>query len=204
MVIEIPEERPFFFNQLPNLYRVLKGVKQKEEIENKVDNFLKQTFNIDLSEKVKRFLELPSIGFIPADMNYFKLYSELIQLYVNGLFYSAVVLAGVLCERICYDILSNSKIKVNKNELSEEQIDCLYKINLFDIITLLREWKLIKEETRKEMIEINNKRNQYVHPSKRKPQAPIDSLEMIKRITKILANEFEIRSQPTGEVTFPS
>lgn len=195
------EERLYFFNQLPNLYRALKRTQRQKEIERLVESFLKHSFSADLSEKVKRFLELPSIGFIPADMNYFKIYSELIQLYVNGLFYSTVVLAGVLCERICYDILSNLKIKVKENELSEEQIACLYKINLFDIITLLREWELIREETRKEMIEINNKRNQYVHPSKEKTEAPKDSLEMIKRITKILANEFEIRPKLTGKVT---
>ena len=86
--------------------------------------------------------------------------------------------------------------------MSEEQIACLYEMNLFHVISLLKEWDLIKEETRREMIEVNNKRNQYVHP-KSKLNARKDSLEMMRRITKILVNEFETKVEPKGVVRIP-
>jgi hypothetical protein len=134
-------------------------------------------------------------------MDYFKLYSELMQLYTNGLFYSTIVLSGVLCERICYDILSRQRIMLENGQLSEEQIACLYELNLRYLIELLSNWRLIKEETRLEMIKINDKRNEYVHPKESGLNARKDSLEMMKMITKILANEFEVRSAPQGWVT---
>lgn len=118
------------------------------------------------------------------------------QLYINGQFYSTVVLSGVLSERICYDILSKQEIILKeKGRLSEEQVCSLYKMNLHDIIELLTKWNLIKNSTRSEMIKINNKRNMYVHPSKTQTLNSVkDSKEMIDRISKILENEFEVKS----------
>ncbi len=69
------EERLVFFNSLPQLYRALKKERQKQKILGSVRNFLKNSFNEDLQEKVDRFLKIPGIGFIPTDMEYFKLYS---------------------------------------------------------------------------------------------------------------------------------
>ena len=45
----------------------------------------------------------------------------------------------------------------------------------------------------KEMRLINEKRNQYVHPTKSRPDAQRDSLEMIQRVAKILRTEFEVK-----------
>jgi hypothetical protein len=185
-------ERTFFINGIPTLYERLKKAGKEEEAKKLMKDFLSYSFNTDLDEKVKHFLEIPG-GIIPADMEYFKLYWELNQLYINGLFYSAAVLAGVLCERICYDLLSNQKVVVAQKELSKDQITCLFKINLVDMIRLLREWKLIKENTMKEMLLINDKRNQYVHPTKSRPDAQRDSLEMIKGIAKILRTELDVK-----------
>jgi len=196
----LPEETPYFFNSLSNLYEALKKTERAKEIEGMVENFLTQSFSLDLGEKVKRFLEIPSVGFIPANMEYFRLYYELNQLYINGLYYSTIVLSGVLCERICYDILSRKKINVEDKPLSPEQITCLFEMFLRPMFELLYEWNLIKKETRKEMHKINDKRNEYVHPKKSKPNAKKDALEMIKRITKILANEFEVEVEPVGKV----
>jgi hypothetical protein len=44
------------------------------------------------------------------------------------------------------------------------------------------------------MIQINDKRNSYVHPTKTSNvDAEKDSKEMIARISKILENEFEVK-----------
>ena len=198
----MPEETPYFFNSLSNLYKSLKKTEKAKEIEDMVENFLTQSFSIDLGEKVKRFLEIPSVGFIPANMEYFPLYYELVQLYVNGLYYSTIVLSGVLCERICYDILSKKKMSLGDRPLSQEQVACLFEMYLRPMFELLSKWGLIKKETREEMHKINDKRNEYVHPKKRKSNAQKqkDALEMIKRITKILANEFEVKVERMGKV----
>ena len=193
--IDSPEkENKVYYSSLPDLYQFLKKSGREKEGKERIKVFLTNNFQSDLDEKVLRFLELGGIWYI--DYEHFRLYYELMQLYVNGLFYSTVVLSGVLSERICYDILSKQEIILKgKGQLNEEQVCSLYKINLHDIIELLTKWNLIKTSTRIEMIEINNKRNMYVHPSKTQTLNPLkDSKEMIKRISKILINEFEVKS----------
>jgi len=196
----LPEETLYFFNSLSNLYKALKKTKHAEDIERMAENFLKDSFSLDLKDKVKRFLEIPSVGFIPANVEYFKLYYELMQLYTNKLFYSTVVLSGVLCERICFDILLRKKISVDGSSLSNEQIASIFDMNLSRLFKLLLGWGLIKKETHDEMNRINDKRNEYVHPTKSITNAQKDALEMIQRITKILVNEFEVKVEPTGTV----
>lgn len=181
-------ERTVFVNGLPALYEALKKAGKPEEGRQYIKRLLETSFKDDFEEKVDRFLEIPS-GIFPADMPYFGIYSELIQLYTNGLYYSVVVLAGVLCERICYDLLSNLDLRVNQAKLTQEQIAWLFKLNLTDVINLLHEWKLIKDETKEKMHEIKDTRNRYVHPEKSQPNAERDSLEMMKRIGVVLKNE---------------
>lgn len=66
-------------------------------------------------------------------MPYFGLFWELNQIYISGLFYFTVVAAGVLCERICHDILSKNSVRIKD------------KACLNDLITLLSKRKLIKK-----------------------------------------------------------
>ena len=103
----LQNEKKYFINGIPKLYHHLKEQGKEEEAKQLVKTFLATTFNEDLDDKVQRFLDIPG-GLKPADMEYFKIYWELMQLYINGLFYSTVVLSGVLSERICYDILYKS------------------------------------------------------------------------------------------------
>jgi len=81
-------------------------------------------------------------------------------------------------ERICYDILTKHKLRINGVPLSEKQISCLYKMNLVYLFKLLYEWGLIKKETRDEMYKINERRNSYVHPKRTDLNAKKDSLRM--------------------------
>ena len=190
-------EKEFFFNYFPNIYQYLKKEGKEKQARIMVRDLLTKIFNRKLEKNVNRFLEIPAIGFIPADTEYFKLYYELFELYSNGFYYSTIVLAGVLCERICYDILAKQKIQVGKNEnLSPEQIGCLYEMNLIHLISLLHEWGMIKEKTMKEMREINNTRNRYVHPKKADGNLGKDALTMFRRVTKVLRNEFEMEPMP--------
>ena len=188
------EEPDFYFNNIPVLYAQLKkhGTgEQLEQLKNDVKEYLTKVFELDLDQKVIRWLEMPEC-FMPSDYEYFKLYWELVQLYTSGLFYSAVVLGGVLSERICYDILATQSITIgDKGELTQEQISYLFKLNLRDIIEVLAQWKLIKDETRKLMIQVNDKRNSYVHPTKtEKVDAKKDAKEILIKVSEIISKEF--------------
>lgn len=60
-------------------------------------------------------------------------------------------------------------------------------------MAFMAKWGIIKTTTRSKMIEINNKRNSYIHPEKSgKLDAKKDSKEMIMRISKILEQEFVV------------
>ena len=119
----------YFFNKIPELHEMLRNAGREDEARSTVREFLVRGFNADLEQKVDRFRET-GIGFIRADMPYFGLYHELVQLYTNGLFYSAIVMSGVLCERVCYDILSKQKIRLDNRLLSNEEVSCLFKTGL--------------------------------------------------------------------------
>jgi len=190
-------EREFYFNYFPNFYQHLKKSGKEKEARAMVKDLLIKTFNKDIDKKIDRFLQIPEIGFIPIGTKYFKLYFELYKLYTNGFYYSAIVLAGVLCERICYDILAEQEIHIGEmKKLSIEQIECMFEMNLHYLISLLHTWGLIKEKTKIEMLKVNIKRNQYVHPKKSDKNMAKDALLMLKRITKILRNEFEVNAMP--------
>jgi hypothetical protein len=183
------EARFYFINGLPALYEELKKQGLEEEGKRLIENFLKQTFNQDISEKVERFRNT-GIPPIRADLKYFPIYSELLQAYINGLFYSTVMLVGTLCERICFDILSMQKIQVDGKDLSEEQISHLYEKDFNRVNNLLYAWGLIGKDTHDTMFMIYQKRIQYVHPKMKDIHPERDSLDMLKKIVKVLIDEF--------------
>ena len=170
----------FFINGIPELCKALKQAGRDKEVQELVKHFLNQSFNLDLDKKVERFLRLPS-GIFPADMEYFKVFWELNQIYINGLYYTTVVTTGVLCERMCYDILAKGLIKADEG------------LGLFALIRLLSENKLVKEETLLEMDSIRKKRNEYVHPKNKITNPEKDAMEMIERVAKVLHNEFAVK-----------
>ncbi len=196
------EEKTFFFNSIPSLFAAMKKTPQAEKVKKLVEEFLLNSFKKDLNKKVERFLSIPSIGFIPANTEYCKLYLELIGLYANGFSYSAIVLSGVLCERICYDILSTKKIGIEDKPLSKDQIACLFEMNIASLFKLLLEWNLIDEATMKTMFQVNNKRNEYVHPKREKSDIQKDAYDMVQKITEILISQFQVKAMPKGTVTW--
>jgi hypothetical protein len=178
--VEGVSENLVFVNGIPGLYEALKKSGRDEEAEYLVKNFLISSFNEDLDRKVERLLNLPS-GIFPADRRYFEVFWELNQLYVNGLYHSTVVMAGVLCEQMCYDILEKNSVKVPEG------------ICLSDLITLLSKTNIAKAETIAEMKEIMEKRNEYMHLKVKKTYDSKDAAIIVERIGNILKNEFAIK-----------
>lgn len=140
-------------------------------------NYLKVTFAEDLDEKVDRFAKLPR-GLFPMDGEYFRLFWELNQIFIAGLYYSTIVLTGVLCERICLDLLDQHSITLKKD-------------GLYELINCLSDKKLIKSNSQKEMEKIRKKRNKYVHPKTGKKPVEKDALEIIESISIVLRNEIQ-------------
>jgi hypothetical protein len=177
--IEKMVERTYFVNGIPALCEALKKAGREKEAKELVRNFLNTSFSSDLEMKVERLRKLPT-GIFPADMAYFRLFWELNQIFISGLYYFAVVAGGVLCERMCHDILDKHSVKPKKRA-------CLH-----DLIVLLSKKHLIKKDTEAEMLEIMKKRNSYVHPRESKKDIEKDALEMIERTARILKNEFQV------------
>jgi hypothetical protein len=171
-------EHTYFVNGIPALYEALKKAGREKEAKELVRNFLNTSFSSDLEMKVERFRQLPT-GIFPADIPYFRLFWELNQIYISGLYYFTVVAAGVLCERMCHDIL-------DKHSVARKKRACLH-----DLITLSKK-HLKKKDSEVEMIEIMKKRNAYVHPREKKKDVEKDALEMIERTARILKNEFQV------------
>lgn len=170
-------EKIVFVNGIPALYAAYSKTGREEEAKLLLKGFLNSTFSADIDKKVERFRQVPN-GIFLADTPYFKIFWEFNQIYIAGLYYSTVVTAGVLCERVCLDILEKHKTK------SEKKRPCLG-----DLIKLITEKNLAKPESIAEMKKIRKKRNDYVHPKMTATDNEKDAFEMVKRITIILQNE---------------
>ena len=118
-------ERIVFINGIPALCEALTKAGREDEAKNLVKNFLNRTFSLDIDKKVERFRSLPT-GIFLADTPYFRIFWEFNQLYIAGLYYTTVVTAGVLCERICLDVLEKNKTKPKK-EFMPRQTDRTYR-----------------------------------------------------------------------------
>jgi len=179
-----------FINTISRVYQGI-NEEQKERLKMEIQNWLRSTFEVDLSEKVKRYISIPSIGPIPTVEKFVQLIHEVIQLYTNGLFYSTVALCGITAERLCYDLIENSKISINGQILSSSQKESLYRLNQVVLVDMLFRWGLIKEETRGKLDEIRKIRNRYAHPSELSAQEPQkDSIKMLDLLCQVINTEY--------------
>lgn len=157
----------------------LKKAGREEEGKQILRDFLNRTFSIDIDEKVERFRQVPN-GMFLADTPYFSIFWEFNQIYIAGLYYSTVVTAGVLCERVCLDILEKNRIESKK------------KACLGDLIRLISNNNCAKLESLAEMKKIQKKRNEYVHPKMTALDNKKDAFEMVQSISTILQNELRV------------
>lgn len=83
-----------FLNSLPRLYETPQP-EQKRDLELKVRDWLVSSFQSDLDGKVDRTLSAGNFGPLAQVHELVRFMAELLQLYINGLYYSAIALAGV-------------------------------------------------------------------------------------------------------------
>ncbi len=80
------------------------------------------------------------------------------------MYYSTVSLCSIATERLCYDILERTTIKLDDTELDDKQKNMLFKISYVALVELLEGCDLITEKIAKDMKKINDVRQKYVHP----------------------------------------
>lgn len=188
-----------YLNMLPRLYEALPP-NQKRDLERRVKEWLLSTFQLDLDEKVARTFSTGSFGPLPLVHQFVKFMPELFQLFINGLYYSTIALAGVTAERFCIDLVLMTDFKVNDRSLSEQEKQAITEVRFFDLIELVTKWQLIHESTTTKLHDIRRTRNKYVHPQQPPFQtAKTDAERLIKSLCEIA--EVEFGPSATGRYT---
>jgi hypothetical protein len=188
-----------YLNTLPRLYDALPPT-QKRDLERQVREWLLSTFQSDLDEKVARTFSTGSIGPLPLVHQFVRFMPELFQLFINGLYYSTIALAGVTAERFCIDLILMTDFKVDGRSLSDEDKQAITEMRFFDLIQLAAKWQLIHESTKTKLHDIRKTRNKYVHPRHPPFQAAkTDAERLIKSLSEIA--EVEFGPSATGRYT---
>jgi hypothetical protein len=84
--------------------------------------------------------------------------------FMLGLYHSTISLSTVATERLCYDILEKAIIKIDGRTLTDKQKKALFKIPYSTLIELLLSMRMITEQMKKDMSQINDIRQRYIHP----------------------------------------
>jgi hypothetical protein len=104
------------------------------------------------------------INIINAEYKFVRLLDEAYKSFLIGLYHSTIALSSLASERLCYDILEKSVIKINEKVVNNEQKKAFFRIPYATLIELLLSIGLITKQTFKDMSKINNLRNKYIHP----------------------------------------
>jgi hypothetical protein len=84
--------------------------------------------------------------------------------FLIGLYHSTVSICSIAMERLCYDLVENSLIQIDGQELDYEQKKSLFDIPIFRLIGFLRKTGHITGQMQEYMQKLNSLRNKYVHP----------------------------------------
>jgi hypothetical protein len=183
-----------YLNSLPGLYAMLSQEK-KHGLELNVRGWLLSGFQSDLDQKVARVFDIKDFGPLPLMQDFVKFVPQLFQLYTYGMYYSAIGMAGVTAERLCYDLLNMTDFKINGKLLSIEEKAALREMRFSDLIDLLSQWGLIQESTKTKLHDIRRTRNRYVHPT----VPPFDAAgHDAKRLIELVCEVARIEFGPNG------
>jgi len=170
---------------IPNLLK-LKGQEESAK------ELMRQELERDLGKRISRYKELPAIMIQVSGKNgkdeYAKLLQEARKLYVEGKFYSCVIICGVTSERIAKDILrkmialkllkkpDKTKILNFLKQLDRIPMDVVYN----SIIAV----EAVNKSTRKTFEKLSKLRDNYVHA--RRVESQEDAQKAIKYLHEIV------------------
>lgn len=183
-----------FLNSLPALYEIsTPESKRKQQAD--VREWLLRTFKADLDDKIERTLSTGTFGPLPLLHEFVKFMPELLQLYINGLYYSTIALTGVTAERFCFDLVNMADFRIDGKMLSKEEKQAVMEMRFADMIDLLSEWSLIQDSTKSKLHEIRKTRNRYVHPN----PPPFDTAKNdAKRLVQLTCEIAKLEFGPNG------
>jgi hypothetical protein len=120
--------------------------------------------------------------------------------FLIGLYHSTVSICSIAMERLCYDVVENSQIQIDSQELAYEQKKSLFDIPLFKLIGFLRKTGQITEQMKKHMLKLNDLRNKYVHPVlEGEPfEDANESINLLCKIIDSFVQKEKERSSSTG------
>jgi hypothetical protein len=97
------------------------------------------------------------------------LLDEAYKSFLLGLYFSTVSLCSIMTERLCYDILEKSRIKINNKKLSDGQKKALFKIPYSTLVELIESTTLINRQVASDLMKMNNIREIYSSNIGRRP-----------------------------------
>ena len=97
------------------------------------------------------------------------LLDEAYKSFLLGLYFSTVSLCSITTERLCYDILEKSRIKINNKKLSDGQKKALFKIPYSTLVELIESTTLINRQVASDLMKMNNIREIYSSNIGRRP-----------------------------------
>lgn len=123
------------------------------------------TNKIQLDELIERSKKVKGCKIFQLEGRFINLFNEAYQAYILGMDYTTVSLCALASERLCYDLIDNASISFNKRTVSDIEKESFYKIPFTELIRFSRSVDLLSESVAKKMLELNNMRNLYIHPS---------------------------------------
>ena len=175
------EESKFKFDFTPNALKV-------PDIRKQIEEQWKKHFSEILPKVLEREARVnPFITDKVGDF-YHSLLKESRECYIFGFCNAAIALVGATAERFAIELSQNLDIRANGNEISSE--DVLGKdIRQYARLRLLKKARLLSESEFKNLNEIREKRNKYIHP-KEKGDPDDDSLMMLNLMIDVLQSGF--------------
>jgi hypothetical protein len=166
--------------------------KIRQKLIKKYKKNLLKNYESDLNNKIKRLKNLNLTGLIKID-KFVEEWDECIKSYREGRFISTVALCGIIGEKLTCNLIEEMEIKLNNKMMTQQQKEGFFRLHQVERIDLLRDFKIISHEVAGKLHQIREKRNNYVHPIKRKPTNPEkDAKTMINLLEDILIKLYNL------------
>ena len=158
------------------------------EIRKQIEKGLKENFEKELPNRLKRMEEVPS--FITTDVGtYTRLFEEAKQCYNSGFYHATIAMIGIATEKFSIELSTKIVFKINENKITEKDLFGRDIQKQWLRLNLLEKSKILKPQYVKKLREIDTIRNKYIHP-KEKGDAKKDSLTLLRLFIEILKSRF--------------
>ncbi|PIN76025.1 hypothetical protein COV18_01215 [Candidatus Woesearchaeota archaeon CG10_big_fil_rev_8_21_14_0_10_37_12] len=174
--------------------------KVRTQLVEKLKENLLEIYKNDLDNKINRLRNLKLTGIFKID-KFGNEWSECIRCYEDGRFISTVVLCGAIAEKITCDLIEEANIHINNSKMTREQKEGFFSLTQKERINLLADFKILSHEVAGKLQQIRDKRNDYIHPEKKKPiNSETDSKNMLNLLESILKKLYELVPE-SGQLT---